>query len=277
MRSHNDMPLIAQTLAALRQQDTPFDLIALDNESTDGTVAELKKHTDRIITIPSGGYVPGRVLNKGMEVSEGEFAVFLNSDCTPQDPSWLRNLLAGFSDEGVAAVFGRQIPRPDCFTLYAKDIEDTYGDGARQKFWRHCFSMASSAIRRHEWERMKFSERVRYSEDIEWTWRARQQGRTIRYAPDSTVMHSHNYSLRALYRRQQGEGRAEAVIFDWAPWEGSFVRYSLLPYGLQVLRDWKYCVPRFALGGVLWSPVVRMAQLLGRRTGFRAGLKERST
>ena len=83
MRSYNDMPLIADTLAMVSRQITPFELISLDNESTDGTLREIGKYTDRTINIPKGTYVPGRVLNQGMAASHGEFVAFLNSDCTP--------------------------------------------------------------------------------------------------------------------------------------------------------------------------------------------------
>ena len=276
MRSYNDMPLIADTLAMVSRQTIPFELIFLDNESTDGTIREIEKYADRIVNVPRGTYVPGRVLNQGMEISHGEFVVFLNSDCTPQNKWWLKNLLAGFTDDNVAAVFGRQIPRPDCHPIFAKDTEDTFGDGSRQKYWRHCFSMASSAIRRSVWEKIKFDEEVQYSEDIDWTWRARQNGYEVRYAADSIVMHSHNYTLGQFYKRHYGEGRAEAVIFDWSPWEQSFVRYSLLPYVRQVINDEKYCLSSFSLGACLYSPALRFAQLLGRRTGFKDGLKERT-
>jgi len=274
MRSYNDMPLIADTLAAVDQQTTSFELISLDNESTDNTLLEIRKYTDRTINIPKGTYVPGRVLNQGMEASHGEFVVFLNSDCTPQDELWLKNLLAGFTDDNVAAVFGRQIPRPDCHPIFAKDTEDTFGDGSNQKYWRHCFSMASSAIRRSVWEEMKFDEDIQYSEDIDWTWRARQKGYEIRYVADSIVMHSHNYNLRQFYRRHYGEGRAEAVIFDWSKWEQSLFRYSLLPYIRQIINDEKFCLSHFSLGACFYSPVLRLAQLLGRRAGFKDGLAD---
>ena len=258
----------------VNRQTLPFELISLDNESTDGTAREIEKYTDHMVNIPKGTYVPGRVLNQGMEISHGEFVVFLNSDCTPQNDRWLQNLLDGFTDDRVAAVFGRQIPRPDCHPILAKDTEDTYGDGSNQKYWRHCFSMASSAIRRSVWEKMKFDEDIQYSEDIDWTWRARQKGYEIRYVADAIVMHSHNYNLRQFYRRHYGEGRAEAVIFDWSTWEQSFIRYSLLPYMRQVLGDEKYCLSHFSLGACFYTPMLRFAQLLGRRAGFKDGLKE---
>jgi len=277
MRSHNDMPVVAETLARLHEQDHAFQLLCLDNESEDGTVEELRKYTDRIVNIPRGKYVPGRVLNLGMELSTSDHVVFLNSDCTPIDSQWLRNLMSGFSgDERVAAVFGRQVPRSDCYPLFAKDAEDTYGDGSRQKYWRHCFSMASSAISRLPWKSQRFNENLSYSEDIEWTWRVRQTGFLIRYVPDSVVMHSHNYSLKQFYRRHYGEGRAEAAIFSWTAWERGLLRYSFLPCTRQILSDWKYFVGKGLWGSVIHSPLFRVAQMLGRRRGFRVGLKEKA-
>jgi GT2 family glycosyltransferase len=277
MRSHNDMPLISETLASLHEQDQTFELICLDNQSEDGTLEQLQKYTDRIVNIPKGSYVPGRALNMGMELTQGEFVVFLNSDCTPQNKFWLRKLLAGFNDAAsVAAVFGRQIPRPDCYPIFAKDTEDTYGDGSRQKYWKHCFSMASSAISRPVWQSMRFSEKLRYSEDIDWTWKARQKGYEIRYVADSVVMHSHNYSLNQFYRRQYGEGQAEAIIFPWSKWDSSLLRYSILPFVRQVLSDSKYCIGKSLWRNALYAPMLRGAQMLGRRSGFRAGLKEKA-
>jgi len=224
--------------------------------------------------VPAGAYVPGRVLNQGMAATGGEFVVFVNSDCTPQNDGMLAALLAGFSEEKVAAVFGRQAPRPDCRPLMAKDTEDTYGDGSRQRFWRHCFSMAISAVRRSVWQEMPFREDIQYSEDIDWTWRARRRGYEIRYVPDAIVLHSHNYTLRQFYKRHFGEGRAEARIFEWSPWERSLVRYSLLPYVRQVASDWKYCLARRELSEAISSPILRMAQLAGRRQGFVSGWRE---
>jgi len=276
MRSRNDMPLIAETLAMLKRQSLAHELIVFDNASTDGTLEEVKKSGARVVEVPAGQYVPGKVLNQGMELTGGELVAFLNSDCTPADERWLACLLQGFDSDRVAAVFGRQRPRLDCQPLLARDTEAAFGDGANQKRWRHCFSMASSAIRRSAWARRRFNERLRYSEDIEWTWRARQDGCEIRYVPDSVAFHSHNYTLRQLWRRYYGEGRAEAVIFDWAPWERSLLRYTILPWGRQTLSDLKYCL---GSGRLMWAaraPVVRLAQALGRRAGFRAGLKDKA-
>jgi rhamnosyltransferase len=283
LRSHNDKALIRRTLVALFGLTRhPFHLIALDNDSEDGTREILERYPVTLYRIPKGTYIPGRVLNYGMAVSQGEYVVFLNSDCIPQEPSWLDHLLAGFQNtpkEGatVAAVFGRQIPHPDCMAMFYKDTEATYGDGSRQKYWRHCFSMASSAIRRSVWQHLPFSETLQYSEDIDWTYRARHCGYSVVYCPRSIVQHSHNYGLKQWYRRQKGEGKAEAFIFEWSSWQGSFVRYSLLPWGRQLLTDIEFCLRYGKYGDLAYAPFLRTTQLLARRQGLLEGLQERAS
>ena len=252
-------------------QDMPHRLLVLDNASTDGTTELAAARADRLESIPTGAYVPGRVLNRGMDLTDGEVVVFLNSDCTPIDAGWLRHLIEPFADPGVCATFGRQEPRPGCPPLEAKDLLETYGEGHRQARWKHCFSMASSAIRRSVWATLRFDETLKYSEDIDWSWRARQQGHRIKFAPESRAYHSHAYSLRQVYKRHFGEGNAEARIFAWSDWESSFVRYALIPYARQVWSDVRYCVRQGLLMGALEAPVFRLAQALGRRAGFIEG------
>lgn len=273
MRAHNDVEFIGQTLEVLHRQTRPFELLALDNLSNDGTRETLAKFTNRIIDVPV--YVPGEVLNQGMENTSGEIVVFLNSDCTPVDEYWLERLLEGFTDDQVAAVFGRQIPRPDCKPLYAKDTEDTYGDGHRQKYWRNCFSMASCAIRRSVWDSIKFDGSLCISEDIDWTWRARQAGYTVQYVADSVVMHSHNYPLRSFYQRHFKEGRDEALIYRLTAWERSLLRYSILPWGRQVLSDWKYALITRTPSVIPYAPFLRTVQMVARRKGLKVGHRER--
>ncbi len=277
MRSRNDIDYIQATLEQLTTQSIPYELIVFDNDSTDGTREIVQEYAHQVHRVPDGTYVPGKVLNRAMEAAgaEAEFVVFLNSDCTPLNSSWLEELLEGFRvDPAVGAVFGRQVPRPDCLPLFAKDTEDTFGDGSRQQYWRHCFSMASSAVRRSCWEQQPFNEAIQYSEDIEWTWQARQRGWLVQYQAKSAVYHSHNYTLKQYYRRQRGEGKAEAVIFPWSRWERSWLRYSLLPLLRQLKSDFAYALCSRKPAVLLHSPALRIAQMLGRRRGFKEGVTD---
>lgn len=258
----------------IRRQCVPCRLIVFDNASTDGTTEAVQRVADTVVNVPAGEYVPGRVLNCAMDISDGELVVFVNSDCTPCNKHWLAKLLAGFTGPDVAAVFGRQLPRENCKALFARDTESTFGDGHGQAAWRHCFSMAAAGIRRSVWLDMRFNEALQYSEDIEWTWRASEAGYQVRYIPQALAVHSENYSLAKLYRRQYGEGKAEATIFPWSRWRRSVLRYSLMPCTRQVLGDIRYCLGRGAFREALNSPVVRAVQSAGRLAGLHAGLRE---
>lgn len=277
MRAKNDMPLIKKTLEMICVQNIPYELLAFDNESQDGTGELLEKYAKRVYQVPAGKYIPGKVLNEAMRSVDpaAPFVVFLNSDCQPADSYWLENLVKGFNDEKVGAVFGRQLPRPDCMPLFFKDTEETFGDGARQKYWKHCFSMASSAIRRSVWEELQFSETLQYSEDIDWTWRIRQKGWTVQYQEFSRVYHSHNYTRKQFAKRHRGEGKAEAEIFSWSRWERTFLRYSLLPLLRQLKSDMFYALKHKSMRMLFSSPGFRFAQMSGRHKGFKEGIRNR--
>jgi len=274
MRARNDMPLLAETMAALASQNGSFAFIAFDNASCDGTRELLERYADRVLDVAEGSYVPGAVLNRAMQIATSDIIVFLNADCAPLDEDWLQPLVAPFDDPNVAATFSRQLPRPGCFPLAARDTEATYGDGSRQAAWRNCFSMASCAVRRSVWEALPFDEALAYSEDIAWTWAVREAGYEIRYVASSRVYHSHNYTNEQWRKRQFGEGKAEAVIFHWTWWQRSLLRYSIFPMIMQVLRDFRYCVSTAGLRALMHSPVYRFHQIKGRRLGFLAGLAE---
>lgn len=272
VRSWNDAWIVEKTLQGIRRQTLPARILVMDNESTDGSPDIVRRYADLLDPVPAGSYVPGRVLNRAMELTDGEFVVFVNSDCPPQNERWLAEILSAFED-GVGAVFSRQTARPDCYPIFVRDTEDTFGDGALQARWRHCFSMASSAVRRSVWEKTPFRNDLTYSEDIDWTWRIKQHGFAVKYAPLSLVEHSHNYSLKQFWKRQRGEGQADAQIFEWDEWSGSRLRYSILPCLRQIVADWRFVAKRGEWGWLFRAPLYRLAQMHGRRRGFEKGLK----
>src|SRR6185437_4194357 len=125
MRSCNEGWALRETLPALMAQDYKnWELIVIDSGSTDGSV-DLIRHAKpaHFIQIKKKDYNPSRVMNHGMELARSEFGIFLNADATPQGNNWLRPLVMALQDPKAAAVFGRQIPRPDCQAVFAHDYE----------------------------------------------------------------------------------------------------------------------------------------------------------
>ena len=278
MRSCNDAWVIGYTLDALyQQQEKDFELINIDSGSTDGTVEIIKTFNPNPIQIPKSSYKPGPVLNMASQKSQGEILVFLNSDATPMDQNWLDHLVAPFSDSTIAATFGSQVPRHDARPIVRLDYERAFGDSSLAENsngrGNHFFSLGNSAIRRAVWEERPFSETLQYSEDVEWSYWAKSRGYGIRYVPTAKVRHSHNYTLKQTWKRFAGEGEAEAKIFPWSKWRGSFLRYSLFPLLATIWRDTAYCVQHLELLGFCEAPLYRSAEKLGRYWGFRKGRK----
>jgi rhamnosyltransferase len=276
MRSYNDRDVIRGTLEMIgRQTYRNFELWNFDSSSTDGTFEIIREFNDpsHIRQNESASYNPGTVLDDAVRTVGGDVVVFINSDATPESEDWLEKLIAPLADSGVGAVYGRQTARPDCRALFEKDTERAFGDGREAAKWVHFFSMANSAARRDVLERFPFETRIQYSEDIEWSFRVRTAGLEIRYVADAAATHSHNYTLRQSFKRRFGEGKAEAWIFRGGELNTSFLRYFLLPFGMEVARDLGWAVNRGSMDALLHTVPLRLAQKWGRWRGLLEGRK----
>src|ERR1043166_3270500 len=129
IRSYNEGWALGETLSALRAQDyRNWELIVIDSGSTDGSVELIRAAKPRhFIQILPHDYNPSRVMNQGMAVARTPTAIFLNADATPEGSNWLLPLASSLQDTHVAAVFGRQIPRPDCEAVFACDYDRCFG------------------------------------------------------------------------------------------------------------------------------------------------------
>jgi rhamnosyltransferase len=277
MRSRNDIGVIRGTLEMVMRQRYPnFALWNFDSGSTDGTLEVIREINDaeRIFQNDPKEYNPGRVLNQAVRTVGADVVVFLNSDATPESEHWLQRLVAPLADPAVGAVYGRQTARPDCRSLFKKDTERAFGDGREAAGWLHFFSMANSAARRDVLEQYPFETRVQYSEDIEWSYRLRKAGLRIHYVAEAAATHSHNYTLKESYKRQFGEGKAEAWIFSDGELGTGFLRYVALPAGMEVLRDWRWAAGEGSLDALLHSVPLRVTQKWGRWKGLQAGRRD---
>ena len=273
LRSFNEAWALRDTLPALAAQNyRDWELIAFDSGSADGSVELLRAARPRhLVQIAPREYRPGRVLNQGMELSRRDRVIFLNADATPQGPDWLEPLVSALADPRVAAAFGRQIPRPDCAAVFARDYERAFGARRDSFHWDHFFSMVSSGLRRDAWARRGFRETMQYSEDDEYTRWCRREGYRICYCPESVVMHSHNYTPRQAYRRSFGEAWALAAIRPGAAKDFRAPRPLLLGWLRDVWGDLRYCRRTGRLGQWPRALGIRWQQRLGRRHGFQAG------
>ncbi|MEF3694736.1 MAG: glycosyltransferase family A protein [Candidatus Cloacimonadota bacterium] len=267
LRAKDEMPWLKYTLRLLKLQERQdYELICVDSGSQDGSWELLQDSDARICyQIKPEDYIPGKVLNQAIAQSSGEIIVFNNADCVPRDRFWLSELVRPLeTDLSLAGSYACQTARPDAHPLVQKDYERAFGDGRIAATWKHFFSLASSAVRRELITQYPFNEDIRYSEDIEWSWRLKGLGHSFAYAPDARVWHSHNYNLKQIRKRYLGEGKAEAFIYrDYYaehPLEKSFCRSVLLSAGMESLRDAAYLLSKGRVDWLPKAPLYRFAQ-----------------
>jgi rhamnosyltransferase len=273
IRSFNEGWALRETLPALKHQDyAPWELVVFDSGSSDGSVELIRQANPRhFVQIEPQQYNPSRVMNRAMELAQSEYAVFLNADATPQGPHWLGPLVQALQDPQTAAVFGRQIPRPDSQAVFAHDYERCFGPKRESRRWPHFFSMASSGLRKDIWAKRGFLEKLQYSEDDEYTRWCRAQGYRVVYCPESVAMHSHNYTREQAYKRSYGEGKALAAVWTGKPSEVNWPRTVLLGWLNDLRRDALFCARQRRLGELPHAARIRWQQRRGKLAGFLAG------
>ena len=276
MRSFNEGWALQGTLEALRRQAfRDWELIVIDSGSTDNSHELIRAMAPRhFVVIKPHEYHPPRVMNMGMRLARANSVVFLNADATPVGAHWLAPLVQVLGDPDVAAVFGRQVPRPDCHAVFAADYENCFGANRQSAHWDHFFSMVSSGVRKDVWARRGFNEAMQYSEDEEYTRWCVAQGYRILYVPESVAMHSHNYTPAQAAKRAFGEGRAHAAMWGGDPAQFNYPRTVLLGWANDARRDLAFCARHGRLREWPHALQIRWRQRNARLAGFRSGWQE---
>jgi rhamnosyltransferase len=245
--------------AVYSQESTdPFEVLIVDSGSTDATIDLAKQFPVKIEQISAKTFHHARTRNFVASLAQGEILVFLVADAIPASKVWLQTLIANFDDQGVGAVYGRQLPRPGS-SLEREDTLDTlYGEqrivkdpghrnGLGYRFYH--FSDVNAAIRRSVWEEVPFPEDLRVFEDLGIAKGILDHGWKIVYEPESPVFHSHEHTTVGLFKRYFDIGY---TLRHLEIWDTPGTRKSML-------RD----------AGKLLKKKVR--HIRGKRTGRSAG------
>jgi len=219
--------VLPRSLAALRASEMPegsWELIVVDDASTDATALIAAEFADAVVRLPDRPRGPAYARNRGVELARGEIIVFIDADvCVHADT--LRRFSAVFAHESdVAAVFGAYDTTPDAPQLVSqyRNLLHHYvhrqSAGEAETFWGGC-----GAIRRHV-----FLEAGRYDEwsyprpqieDVELGHRVRALGHRIVLRPEIQCTHLKRWTLRSVVT---GDFRDRGV-----PWTRMLIQQGL--------------------------------------------------
>lgn len=191
IRTKNEERWIVPCLRSVfKQSYKDFEVILVDNESTDNTV-EKASQFEIAKVVKCKDYSPGLALNMGIRESRGEYIVCLSGHCIPVDDKWLHNLLKNFEDKNVAGVYGRQEPMSFTSDFDKRDLSIIFGLDKKVQTLDSFFHNANSMIRRDFWEEIPFNENITNIEDRIWAQRMLHKGYKIIYEPEASVYHYH--------------------------------------------------------------------------------------
>lgn len=219
----NGEEFLEQLLGAVFDQatDKKFEVLVIDSGSTDGTLQIVEKFPAvRLHQIPNEEFGHGRTRNLAVKLADSEFVLFLTQDAVPSHDKWLDYMLEPFGiGEKVSCVFGKQIPRADCFATLKREVTVAFRSfGTDDAIVLHrqtkltdqlgltntFFSDANSAVRKSALHSIPFRD-VDYAEDQALGIDMLAAGYYKAYAPLGSVYHSHNYPLRKYFKRKFDE------------------------------------------------------------------------
>lgn len=190
IRTKNEERWIGRCLRMVGQQDfRDFEVVVVDNRSTDHTVAVARKYPIKLVRISE--YRPGDALNAGIRASRGEFIVCLSAHCIPQRKDWLSKLLRNMDNPEVAGVYGRQLPMAYSTPADKRDLLNTFGLDHRIQVKDTFFHNANSMVRRAAWEAVPFDAKATNIEDRIWGKAVIEKGWKLAYEPEAPVYHYH--------------------------------------------------------------------------------------
>jgi glycosyltransferase involved in cell wall biosynthesis len=229
--TRNRKRLLAEVLAALdtQQNAAPFEVVVVDDGSTDGTPAWIGKSAFsnvRIITQPPLG--PAAARNRGLAAARGRRVAFLGDDTVPE-PRWLASHLeahANAGDDPHVAVLGRIVWHPRMtVTPFLEHIGERgaqFGFGLiadQEDVPFNFFYTSNISLNRDFARRERFNEQFPSAawEDIELAYRLSKRGLRIKYHAAARVAHDHPTNLHRFLQRQERVGHAAVILFRQHP------------------------------------------------------------
>ena len=266
VRTKDKAATLEATIASLRAQTVPVEIVVVDSGSADGSLGIAHRLADVVTEIDASSFTFGHSLNVGASVSSGHVLFALSAHCRAERPDWIERSLRHYERPTVAGTCGLTRGPDDSPLDSARVI--TPADVLANPHWG--FSNHASSWRRAAWEERPFDANLHSCEDKDWMWRSMATGWEFVADPDLVVAtpHRRQAGVRALWKREYLEHK---VI-------GSILEYDT-PTLAQTVHSWWSEFPdrsRWPRWARRLSPL-RTVELAAGYLGESAGRRRRGT
>ena len=190
-----------------------YEVIVVNDGSTDGSGAIIEQYPFRAITTPNRGVSAAR--NEGLRAATGDIVAYIDSDAWA-DQDWLSYLAATFLESNAAGVGGPNFLPPEdnwvanCVyrspggptQVMLNDQAAEHIPGCNMSFWK-------SALEEVGGFDPIFT---KAGDDVDICWRLLEKGYQIGFNPSAVVWHHRRPSTKAYWRQQVGYGFAETLL-----------------------------------------------------------------
>lgn len=180
----------------LDQSIADFELIIMDDASTDNTAATVASFTDsriRYFRQPQNSGSMGRIRMLAVEKARGEYVFFTDGDCYASK-DWIQTGIDSFVNSEIAAVEGRIV-------YYKDNYRPTLADGARFNEVGGSWMTGNMAYRKSILDKYRFNPSYPELEDRELALRI-LKNHSIPFVPTCLVYHQKKtMGVRPFFRR----------------------------------------------------------------------------
>lgn len=201
---------IENTLNALRKIIRPVECEIIVVDASNGLIDDIKNKFPEVKWI----YYPTLHLKKttipeqrniGLKASKGNIVVFIDANCVPV-MKWLVELYTSFKLYGNDIIAGPIIPNKN-------NVFNNIWDSSNKSILRHECPTANVLINKFVFAKIGyFDERLFYGEDTDLTWRALENGYTIRFNKHAVVYHDWGNFANEI-KRSYRYGKSRAVVY----------------------------------------------------------------
>jgi glycosyltransferase involved in cell wall biosynthesis len=269
---YNGADMIGDCLESLLEQNYPcdaYDIIVVENGSTDNTAEVVKRYPVRFFQNEVRGLAPAR--NLGLENSEADIVMTTDADCIVH-PDCLAELAKPYADPEIGGVGGAILAYDDGDRNIIETFSDenaplvNYVSGEHEFLPRLCGAHAS--YRRHLLNQIGgFNPNMLTGEDVDISWRIQlETGTRLAYAPKAIIYHHHRASRVGLARQYRHYGFGEILLDTMY---GKYPDYPRdLKFQIRRMLGQAATLPRYVL-----SMAIRKVRLAtGRATPYEAAV-----
>jgi len=225
----DEVAVIADTLRCLARLDyhrrgrRRFELIVVDDRSTDGTAELLERLRSRlglrVVRTPPGSVGKAAALNAGLRVARGRLLAFFDADARVA-PDFLQRMVACLDGPRVGGVQARRLPYNAGQNLLTRMQADEFGifmtlfQRARERLRAFvAFAGNGLVLRRDALEAVGGWHEDALTEDIDLSVRFHLRGWQIRYCEEAVVWEEAVPTVRDLVRQRTRwfEGAMQAL------------------------------------------------------------------